>query len=226
MRFLYGGFDKIKSYLDAIVAMNKALRQIAPPLPQYSGQPSAAHPEQSANTTDGHSPETLIAEAPSAEAASVQVPVEQVPPSLRSLYNLCFRILRSLVETGKMEKLKPSFAALEMWGISLFEPDVLALDELFAANPDRTARLRDMITKCFVHIAIAEGKRILVSVRPVLTTWLTENLLRKEERSRQKESSEKFDKLRKELMAMLGREPLIELATERCGQDPGSNTWQ
>jgi hypothetical protein len=162
MKFSFEGFDKIKSYLDAIDAMNQALERIAPPLPAYPEQPVKIYqPSSSIDISVPADPETtaveLLATTLTQESERPKPALLPRDASLESMYGLCLSIIRSLITRNKCESHEACFINLELWGTGLFGSDVTSMDRLFATDTEKNTKLRKIITKCLVHISVDLG---------------------------------------------------------------------
>jgi hypothetical protein len=175
--FSTGGFEDIRTTLDAIHSMNEALERIAPPLPEYagkasestdiSGQTLAASGRVNTGTWPVEAESHLTSDKSSIDKRSLFNHSKEVP--LASLYQICLDTLRNLSMISLFDKsLSPLLSRLELWGIGLFEEDILHLDHVLWADFDRNIKLRDIIAKFLVYIAIAEGKFKIQSLCPII----------------------------------------------------------
>jgi hypothetical protein len=172
--FHTGGFEEIMETLAAVKAMNAALERIAPPLPAYSSKLPESQGMALQTTDTLFSRNTTLDLQAQEDEAEIQSNNDRSSSSegnaasdrssripFASIYQLCLGNLRRLatnsVEEAR-ERLKRSLGRLELWGVGLFDKDVLDLDDVIQGNYDRNKILQEMISKLFVHLAIAEGE--------------------------------------------------------------------
>ena len=90
---------------------------------------------------------------------------------LTSLYKCCIDALQEIKRLdGRVSIL---LVRLELWGIGLFSNDILTLDNILDNREDR---IREYLSKTFVHIAIAEGMGIFVALINDNSVGFSQNL--------------------------------------------------
>lgn len=168
--FVTGCFDEARQELRSIKATNFELERIAPALPNYlssinerSGEvvgqvletPGPSDPLETRIT----SPSEVTESTSQASASTEGVPVNiSANIALGTIFHDCLDLLRNISTLIASQDLRKSLARMELWGIGIFEDNMLNLDSVLKADFNRNLLLWETIARSFVYIAIAEGK--------------------------------------------------------------------
>jgi hypothetical protein len=165
-RFLFanGGFQELKELTEALTAMNEALKEIAPPLPAYSLATEAWNrptdvviPTSTANSRTNVPEGTVEADAEATKSAEGPT-ILGLAVSISALYNQCLDTLVLLsLRTPDDSALRYYCDRLRLWGIGLFKPASSSLDTIFRTDESKNSRLKEVIIRALVYIAVMEG---------------------------------------------------------------------
>lgn len=168
IKFEEAGFARMKQQLDAIEAMNRALKIMGQTLPDYDESssepgPNASGPRGAGESSEPHQGSTMT-DRQQATARHAEVVADREQTSSRTpISSLCQLCLTALNDLSAVRELKETrildiYGRLELWAKGLLGTGPLALDEIFEADPDRHAILKTYCVRSLVNIAVAEGK--------------------------------------------------------------------
>ncbi|KAK3639933.1 hypothetical protein LTR56_012107 [Elasticomyces elasticus] len=195
--FIAGGYARLRDLIDAIKAINDALKAIAPPLPPYSrfvfdesGRSEVHTPywQIAADSTDSDSPSRDVEDAMVGKIYSIR---------LRNVYQAAIDGLLALSKTDRA--MLQVAARLRLWGVGLFE-EPYSLDAICHSSQGDTAGvLRHGILQGMSHILVLEEKQLLGEAN--VRAGDREQLL----------------DLRMNISALLGTDELIDMALRILG---------
>lgn len=161
-RFLAGGYENLRDFVDTLAAMNKALKSIAPPLPSYS--PGAFRDRSPIRVSSVLSLDSFSisnsSSMPQERAQSVHEKQNLDEPirilSVHSIYEATLDALAVLSTRLRSPQIAYSASRLRVWGAGLFKMTT-PIDLVFENDEGECQLLRNCILKILVEILVWEG---------------------------------------------------------------------